>query len=95
MTLEQLNEQINAIQKEAETKIKSIQKDYALANNPYKINDLFKDHIGTIKIEKIEWGITSLIKSPCCVYYGTIINKNGHPDKKGHRRYAYQPNEIK
>lgn len=94
MTLEQLNEQINAIREEAETKIKSVQKDYALANNPYKINDFFTDHVGTIKIEKIELGF-SAIRIPCCVYYGTIINKNGRPNKKGDRRYAYQSNEIK
>lgn len=95
MTLDYLNQQIVAIQQESEKKIKSLQRDYAFANNPYKVGDLFTDSIGTIRIEEIKWALNGYRTAPSCVYIGTIINKNGQPNKRGEKRKAYQINEKK
>ena len=65
---------------------------YIIANNPYKIGDNFTDHIGTINIEKIEYTGGD---SPGCIYYGIELKKDGTPNKRMNRRYAYQCNDTK
>jgi hypothetical protein len=69
-------------------------KEYALANNPYKVGDLFTDHMGVIRVEKISVHFSSY-GMPSCIYYGVIINKNGLYNKRGEKRNAYQTNDEK
>lgn len=68
--------------------------EYATANSPYKIGDVFTDHIGKIKIEKIQTTISMHSNLPCCIYYGTELKKDGTPKKSGHKRNAWQSNDI-
>lgn len=70
-----------------------LMKEYAEAQNPYKIGDLFRDRLGTIKIEKIKF--TGDRVYPSCIYYGTMHTKAGQPHKSGTTRNAYQTNEVK
>jgi hypothetical protein len=69
-------------------------KKYAFANNPVKEGEKFTDHIGTIVVEKIEV-TTSLFGLPSCMYFGTVLRKDGTPTKKNEKRWAYQTNKLK
>lgn len=94
MTTEQLHTEQIRLKREYEKALKDVAKKYCDANNPYKVGDVFTDHIGSIIIERIEYH-TSLGSYYCCVYYGTILNKDGTPTKKkGNKRFAYQSNDI-
>lgn len=76
--------------------ITRLRKQYCDANNPYKIGDTFTDHIGSIKIEKIKYDFYPFGGStPCCIYFGVELLKNGTPNKRGNKRMAWQSNEIK
>jgi hypothetical protein len=66
--------------------------EYAKQNNPYSIGDIFEDHIGKVKIERIKYTQTSFEAYPSCVYYGLELKKNGEPKKNGKKRNAYQIN---
>ena len=63
------------------------------ANNPYKIGDVFTDHIGSIRINKI--GYTESLGGVCCLYAGVILKKDGTETKNREIRQAWQSNEIK
>lgn len=71
-----------------------LSREFALSNNPYKIGDMFTDHIGSIKIERIEIYFDS-ISIPECVYYGVESTKQGVPFKRQTNRGGYQSNDIK
>jgi hypothetical protein len=80
-------------------KIKSLAKEYALSNNPYKIGDIVNDHTGSIKIEKIllrrKWFIAKReFEYPQCIYIGVELTKKGEPNKRGYKRSIYQSNII-
>ena len=68
-------------------------KDFVRANNPYKIGDKITDHIGTVIFEKMgfNWGY---LDKPCAIYFGTELNKDGKPNKKGSKRQVYQTNIV-
>lgn len=93
MTKEQYQQKLKEIKQEQELKKQQLTKQFCDANNPYKIGDKFTDHIGTIIIEKISYAHT-LAETPCCVYFGTELNKNGTPNKRGDKRIAWQSNDI-
>jgi hypothetical protein len=93
MTYEQYLEKKSAIEKEKNSLIRQLGKEYALNNNSYKIGDTISDRFGsTILIEKIElsynWG------KPCCAYFGTKLRKNGTPYKSGEKDWVHQTNAI-
>lgn len=90
MTLEEMKEKINIINKESIEKIKKIQRDYAISNNPYNIGDIIEDHNCKIKIENIKYSVFWDV--PSCVYYGTLIQKNGKPFKNNKQGTIYQTN---
>lgn len=69
--------------------------EYCNANNPYKVGDIFQDHIGKILIEKIEYNVSTLIYDYCCIYYGVELKADGTARKDRKKRYAYQSNEYK
>lgn len=71
----------------------SLLKEFALSNNPCKIGDIIQDHIGKLKIEKINWYITHSPSIPsACVYSGLELKKDGTPAKRQDGRKVYQTN---
>jgi|LakMenEpi03Aug12_release.lakeMendotaPanAssembly.Ray.scaffolds.fasta_scaffold1040893_1 hypothetical protein len=68
-------------------------REFAYANNPYKIGDIVTDNTGTIKIEKIKIYL-GLGIYPQCVYFGVELTKKGEPNKRGNKRSIYQSSII-
>jgi hypothetical protein len=93
MTQEEYKSKFDEINNDFQLKLKSLGKDYAFSNNPFKIGDIVTDHIGSIKIEEIK-AYLSRFPYPCCVYYGTEYTKKGEPNKRGIKRAVYQPNLL-
>jgi hypothetical protein len=94
MTDQEYNKRLNELRKEYQRKEEELNDLYAIDNNPYTVGSIFEDHIGKIKIEKIDtgWGHS---KMPCCIYYGLELKKNGTPKKSGASREAWQCNDVK
>ena len=70
--------------------------EYCDANNPYKVGDVFTDHMGSILIEEVKYtNFNNKYREPSCVYYGVQLNKDGTPTKLGNKRDAYLVKDIK
>lgn len=93
MTKEQYYEKLKAIEKQYEEIKKSLYREYAFANNPYKVGDFITDHAATIQIEKIQ--VYYSYDMPACVYTGTQYNKDGKVSKKQDHNKIYQNNIVK
>ena len=89
----EFNTEIKKLQKKHIKEIRELYKKYAFSNNPYKIDDVISDHIGSIKIEEISVCIINGI--PSCVYYGVELKKDGTPKKGQKYRTVYQVNIIR
>jgi hypothetical protein len=94
MTKEEYKSKVIEINNDCELKLKSLAKEYALSNNPYKIGDVVADNSKTIKIEKIQFTLGGLQSTPECVYTGIELTKKGEPYKNGNKRSVYQSNII-
>lgn len=90
MTLDEMKEEIKKIEYESSLKIKAIQKEFAMSNNPYNIKDIIEDHLCKIKIENIKYAVFYGV--PSSVYYGTLIQKNDKPFKNNKQGCIYQTN---
>ena len=95
MTKETLGQELAQLLADFEQRRKELIKRYCIANNPYKVGDVFTDHFGSIKIEEIKYTAGTIISSPGCVYFGPELKKNGTPKLSGAKRNAYQTNEVK
>jgi hypothetical protein len=94
MNKEQYKIEILRLKTKHEKEIIELIKKYCLENNSYKVGDVFKDHMGSILIEKIGFHLDQ--NSPCCRYFGAILNKDGSITKrKDNARFAFQLNETK
>jgi len=91
MTKETLDKQLAQLLANYEQQKKELIKRYCIANNPYKVGDVFTDAYGSIKIEKIRFSTIS----ECCVYFGHEVKKDGTPKKRRIVRTAWQINEVK
>jgi hypothetical protein len=91
MTKETLDQELALLLVGYEESKKQLIKRYCIANNSYKVGDVFTDHFGSIKIEEIRYSIDSR----CCVYYGIELKKDGTPKKSGVKSTAWQINEVK
>jgi hypothetical protein len=91
MTKETLDNQLAQLLADYEQQKKELIKSYCIANNPYKVGDVFTDHMGSIKIESITFSIRSM----CCVYFGPELKKDGTIKKSWTMRSAWQSNEVK
>lgn len=60
MTLPELKEKIKLVESEAKAKKDELVKQFCIANNPYKVGDIFEDHIGKIRIEKIKYSYNGI-----------------------------------
>ncbi len=95
MTPDEYKKELESLEFEFTRKKKMLAKVYALANNQYKVGDIFTDHLGSIKIESIGIHMGMLDSLPSCYYYGLELKKDGTPTKKENKRQAYQTNERK
>jgi hypothetical protein len=95
MTKETLDKQLAQLLADYEQQKKELIKAYCIANNPYKVGDVFTDRIGSIKIQVIKYSAGGIVGGPCCVYFGPELKKDGTPKKNGAVRCAYQINEVK
>jgi len=86
---------IEALKKEHENKLSFLDKEFALSNSNVKIGDIVEDCNSKISVEKIKFTKSVCSSFPECVYFGTILNKNGEKNKKGKKCYIYQSNIIK
>jgi hypothetical protein len=93
MTRQDYNNELEEMLREYELKRKKVMKRFCDANNPYKIGDKFTDHIGSIIIEKIKYSHT-INGTPCCVYFGIGLKKDGTPKKSNDKRHAWQTNDV-
>jgi hypothetical protein len=91
MTKETLDQELALLLVGYEESKKQLIKRYCIANNSYKVGDVFTDFMGSIKIEKITYSS----HSRCCVYFGPELKKDGTPKKDGTVRVTYQSNEVK
>jgi hypothetical protein len=94
MTYEEYLEKKSAIEKEKDSLIHQLAKEYALNNNSYKIGDTISDRFGvTILIDKIVVGFN--FGKPYCIYSGTKLRKDGTPYKSGVRESVHQNHVLK
>ncbi len=93
MTPEEYKSKIEAIKLKADIEENTVAKEYALSNNPVKVGDIIKDHIGTLKVKAIKWCKGYTYDLPTCVYSGVELKADGiTPCKKQTGRYVYQSN---
>ena len=90
MTPEEYRDRLEALNKEVAQKKNELYKEYAFANNPYKIDDIISDGIDTIKIESIAAGFAFLCPEPTCVYSGISLKKDLTPKKSGDKENIWQ-----
>ncbi len=92
MKKEEYLKSLDELTKEHSEKCRQLAISYAMANNPYKVGEVFQDHIGKIIIESI--GVYVSQETPMCRYFGLELKKDGTPRKDGNKRLAYQSNDI-
>ena len=90
--IENYQAELKALDKEFELKKQNLIRLYAQENNPYKVGDTIKDHIGSVVIEKIAYTINYSNKFPTCSYYGLELKKDLTPRKDGSKRWVAQNN---
>jgi hypothetical protein len=88
MTPQELQVSLEQLEKDYEEKRKNVIKEYALSNNPYKVDDIIEDHAERIKITKI----LISVNSKCCVYEGVRLKKDGTPYKNNTNSRIFQHN---
>lgn len=90
MNKDELKQKLTALEKQYELDRKEIFKQYAYANNPYKIGDIISDHNTTIEIKSI--GVYISYGESSCIYKGTQLNKDGKVNKRQDNTTIYQIN---
>lgn len=96
MTPEELKQKIDEIEKQSALDKKAVIRQYCDEKNPYKLGDVFTDHIGSIKIDKMgySYGNSFGPDRACMVYEGVELKKDGSPKKNNPRRMAWQSNDA-
>lgn len=94
MEKQDLDAQLALADKDYQEQKKAIIIRYCKANNPYNIGDIFTDHIGSIRIEKIGYSKVFGRVDYCCEYEGVVLKKDGTETKNRVMRTAWQSNEV-
>lgn len=94
MTKEQYDNDLKVLFSEYERAKIELAKKFALENNSIKEGDIVTDHVGSIKVEKIQVTLGSFDDPPSCVYFGIELKKDLTPTKKATKRDVYQSNLI-
>jgi len=95
MEYEELKSRIENLKDIFDTRVRSLEYDFAMANNPHSVGDIIKDHIGIIKIERITHGKVFSSDILCAIYYGSELRNDLQPKKNGAKRIVWQTNLIK
>ena len=90
MTKEEYEIRLSELEQNHQNNLRALANEYALSNNPYKVGDFLIDHIGVMKVERIE--VTYCSSGYTCVYFGTEYTRKLVPMKKQSGRGMYQPN---
>lgn len=77
---------------EYECRVKELGRRFALSNNPYKIGDVIKDHIGKGKIEDIKVYKKFFNDIWECQYTCINLTKKDTVNKREPKRYITQSN---
>ena len=91
MQYQEYEDRLRELKVEFEQKKSKLIKEYLDSNKIYQIGDVVTDHVCSIIIEKIDYQIP-LHGTPCAVYYGPELKKDGTPKKNGNKTYVYQCN---
>ena len=89
----ELDAKLNKLLSEYNKKKKEAIIDFCDKNNPYKVGDVFEDHVGKIIIEKIDYYFAGGLREYGCVYFGFELKKDGTKRKDLSKRWAYQSNK--
>jgi hypothetical protein len=90
MTTQEYEEKLLILKKDHDAKILDLAREFAMSNNPVKLQDIVTDHIGSVKVDKI--GLSIHNQKPSCFYSGMVLKKDLTPTKKFERRNVYQIN---
>lgn len=93
MTKEELKKQIEEIDKQANRDKIQLAKAFAVANNSYKVGDIIKDHVKTIRINNMHIYVS--LSDPQYIYTGVELLKSGKENKLGKIGEIFQCNIIK
>jgi len=93
MTYEEYQDKLKEIDKKANKEKDAIHIQYADYNNPYKIGDIIEDYYQIIKIESINYHMSS--NALRCKYKGVRLTKKLKPFKNGASSTMYQVNVAK
>jgi hypothetical protein len=88
MTQQEYKDQLNMLRQVYETDKKVLAEKYAFASNKVEVGDVVSDAGGSVKVESIKVSINH--EYPCCVYQGTLLNKNGTINKRGESYTVWQ-----
>jgi hypothetical protein len=74
------------------SEMQNLQREFALAQSPFKVADFVSDHLGTIKIDYIDYDTSDMGRKVRCLYVGPCYTKKGKPFASGERRTVFQTN---
>lgn len=96
MTNEELKELESKAYADYNATMKAIHIKCCLENNPYKVGDIIKDHIGFARIKRIIAPCYSGSGSriPCCTYDCENLTKKLEVNKREPTRVVWQSNVI-
>lgn len=92
MTKEEFFRKKEELKNEFIEKEESLEMKYAMENNPVKIGDLVRDHIGCGKVLSYEYTIQYNRDTPSMVYKCAEYTVKGEPKKNKKEREVYQVN---
>lgn len=77
-----------------EDRMRIIDREYALSNNPVKVGDIIEDHCTKIRVDKVLFRRCFDYKrdTSSCAYKGTKLKKDGTPTKIPKVETVYQYN---
>lgn len=95
MNREELEQKLKELKIKYDSEKFEIIKSYCDANNPYKVGDVFTDHMGSVIVEKIKYYYSDFYVGYYCTYLGAVLKKDGKARKNNDKRWAFQSNDIK
>lgn len=93
MTKEEYLEKKKLLRMEFNQKVRNLAIEYVKSNNPYNLGDVITDHIGSIRMEKIQTAY-DYTGFPDAVYTGLVLKKDLTPTKRMEKRQVWGGNII-
>lgn len=86
MTKREYINRIDEIKRKCQDEINALGVEYAQSNNPHKVGDIIHDHMGSMKIERVQIvlgaNVSISFNESYCRYYGIQLKKDGSPMKR-------------